>query len=47
MWVTYEADSGTTIGDKSYINVTFNAESGVSSAVADDISVFTNPEIFN
>lgn len=47
MWVTYEADSGSTIGDKSYINLVLNGESGVCSSVVDDISVFYDPTIFN
>lgn len=47
MTITYEADSGTSISDKSYMNLILSCESGVGSVVVDDTTVFTDKTIFN
>jgi hypothetical protein len=47
MVMTYEADSGSAISDKSYINITLSCESAIGSVVVDDTSVFTDKTIFN
>jgi hypothetical protein len=47
MEMTYEADSGTGISDKSYINVILSCESGIGSIVLNDTSYFVDKTIFN
>ena len=44
--MSYEADSGTGISDKSYINLTLSVESGIGSVVVDDNSYFVDKSIF-
>ena len=38
LYITYEADSGTSISEKSYINIVLNGESGKNSIALDDDS---------
>jgi len=45
--MNYEANSGTSISDKSVVNVTLNTESGVASLFLDDKTVFTDQTIFD
>jgi len=45
--MNYEAASGTGIGDKSYVNVTLNTESGIASLAIDDKNVFSDQTIFD
>ena len=45
--MNYEANSGTSISDKSYVNITLNTESGIASLVMDDKSAFTDQTIFD
>ena len=45
--MNYEASSGTSISDKSVVNVTLNTESGIASLVLDDKTPFTDQTIFN
>lgn len=44
--MNYEANSGTGISDKSFINITLNTESGISSLVLDDKTAFSDQTIF-
>jgi hypothetical protein len=46
MEMTYEADSGTGISEKSYINVILSCESGIGSVVLNDTSYFVDKTIF-
>jgi hypothetical protein len=46
MDMTYEADSGAGVGDKSYINVILTCESGIGSVVVNDTSYFVDKTIF-
>ena len=45
--MNYEANSGASVGDKSYVNVTLNTESGIASLVLDDKTPFTDQTIFD
>ena len=45
--MNYEANSGTGISEKSFINITLNTESGIASLVLDDKTPFTDQSIFN
>ena len=45
--MNYEANSGTGVSEKSYVNVTLNTESGIASLVIDDKVVFSDQTIFN
>ena len=45
--MNYEANSGTGTGDKSYVNVALNTESGIASLVLDDKTPFSDQTIFN
>jgi hypothetical protein len=45
--MNYEANSGTSISDKSFINITLTTESGIASLVLDDKVVFSDQTIFN
>ena len=45
--MNYEANSGTGISDKSYVNITLNTESGIASLVLDDKTPFSDQTIFN
>jgi len=44
--MNYEANSGTSISDKSYVNITLNTESGIASLVLDDKTPFSDQTIF-
>lgn len=44
--MSYDADSGTGISDKSYINLTLSVDSGVGSIAVNDTSVFVDKSIF-
>ena len=44
--MNYEASSGASVGDKSYVNITLNTESGIASLVLDDKTPFLDPNIF-
>jgi hypothetical protein len=44
--MNYEANSGTGTGDKSYVNVALNTESGIASLVLDDKTPFSDQTIF-
>jgi len=43
----YEANSGTGVSDKSFVNITLNTESGIASLVLDDKTPFTDQTIFD
>lgn len=45
--MNYEANSGTSVSDKSYVNITLNTVSGIASLVLDDKTPFTDQTIFN
>lgn len=45
--MNYEANSGTGVSDKSYVNITLNTESGMASLVLDDETPFLDPTIFD
>ena len=45
--MNYEANSGTSVSDKSYINITLNTVSGIASLVLDSKTPFTDQTIFN
>jgi len=45
--MNYEANSGTSVSDKSYINITLNTVSGIASLVLDDKTPFTDQTIFD
>ena len=45
--MNYEANSGTGVSDKSYVNITLNTESGIASLVLDTKAPFTDQTIFN
>jgi len=45
--MNYEANSGTGVSDKSYVNITLNTESGMASLVLDDKTPFLDPTIFD
>ncbi len=45
--MNYEANSGTNISEKSFINITLNTESGLASLVLDDKTPFTDQTIFD
>ena len=45
--MNYEANSGTGVSDKSYVNITLNTESGIASLVLDDSTPFVDPTIFD
>lgn len=44
--MNYEANSGTGVSEKSYVNITLNTESGIASLVLDDKTPFTDQTIF-
>ena len=44
--MNYEANSGTGVSDKSFVNITLNTESGIASLVLDDKTPFTDQTIF-
>ena len=45
--MNYEANSGTGTGEKSYVNITLNTESGIASLAINDKSVFSDQTIFD
>lgn len=45
--MNYEANSGTGVSDKSYVNISLTTESGIASLVLDDKTPFTDQSIFN
>jgi len=45
--MNYEANSGTSVSDKSYVNITLNTVSGIASLVLDDKTPFTDQTIFD
>ena len=45
--MNYEANSGTGVSDKSFVNITLNTESGIASLVLDDKTPFTDQTIFD
>ena len=45
--MNYEANSGTGVSEKSFVNITLNTESGIASLVLDDKTPFTNQTIFD
>ena len=45
--MNYEANAGTGISDKSFVNITLNTVSGIASLVLDDKTPFTDQTIFN
>lgn len=45
--MNYEANSGTGVSDKSYVNISLTTESGIASLVLDDKTPFTDQAIFN
>jgi len=45
--MNYEANSGTSVGDKSYVNITLTTESGIASLGIDDKTVFSDQTIFD
>lgn len=45
--MNYEANSGTGVSDKSYVNISLNTESGIASLVLDDKTPFTDQTIFD
>ncbi len=44
--MSYDADSGTGLSEKSYINLTLSVESGIGSVAVNDTSVFVDKSIF-
>lgn len=44
--MSYEADSGSGLSEKSYINLTLSVESGIGSIAVNDTSVFVDKSIF-
>jgi hypothetical protein len=45
--MNYEAASGVTTSEKSYVNITLTTESGIASLGLDSKSVFSDQTIFN
>ena len=45
--MNYEANSGTGVSDKSYVNITLNTESGIASLALDSKTPFTDQTIFD
>lgn len=45
--MNYEANSGTSISEKSFINITLTTESGIASLVLDDKTPFSDQTIFD
>jgi hypothetical protein len=45
--MSYEANSGTGVSEKSHVNITLNTESGIASLVLDDKTPFTDQTIFD
>ena len=45
--MNYEANSGTGTGEKSYVNITLNTESGIASLAINDKAVFSDQTIFD
>ena len=45
--MNYEANSGTGVSDKSYVNITLNTESGIASLAINDKAVFSDQTIFD
>ncbi len=45
--MNYEANSGTGVSDKSYVNITLNTESGIASLVLNDKTAFSDQTIFD
>ena len=44
--MNYEANAGSGVSDKSFVNITLNTESGIASLVLDDKTPFTDQTIF-
>ena len=44
--MSYDADSGTGLSEKSFINLTLSVESGIGSIAVNDTSVFVDKSIF-
>lgn len=44
--MNYEASSGTSVGDKSFVNISLTTESGIASLVLDNKDNFNNQTIF-
>lgn len=44
--MNYEANSGTGVSEKSFVNITLNTESGIASLVLNDKTPFTDQTIF-
>ena len=45
--MNYEANAGTGVSEKSFVNITLNTESGIASLVLDDKTPFTDQTIFD
>jgi hypothetical protein len=45
--MNYDANSGTSVGDKSFVNVTLTTESGIASLALDDKTPFSDQTIFD
>jgi len=45
--MNYEANAGTGVSEKSYVNITLNTVSGIASLVLDDKTPFSDQTIFN
>jgi len=45
--MNYEANAGTGVSEKSYVNITLNTESGIASLAINDKAVFSDQTIFN
>tara|TARA_B110000977_G_C10930845_1_gene437011 strand:- start:409 stop:936 length:528 start_codon:yes stop_codon:yes gene_type:complete len=45
--MSYDANSGTGVSEKSFVNITLNTESGIASLVLDDKTPFSDQTIFN
>ena len=45
--MNYEANAGTGVSDKSFVNITLNTESGIASLLLDDKTAFTDQTIFD
>ncbi len=45
--MNYEANAGTGVSEKSYVNITLNTESGIASLAINDKTVFSDQTIFN
>jgi len=45
--MNYEANAGTGVSEKSFVNITLNTESGIASLLLDDKTPFTDQTIFD